>query len=235
MTFRQSVRRHPIPATIVGILLLFALFLQLFVVRASFGDGPIDGRVIDIDTNQPLADAIVIALWQKSSFGIGHSTSYCIHAETAVSGADGGYHVARWWQFPPILGWDGLIGMDAYRPGYESVHSHTPEAKRHPEYVYMRKYVGTDAERFDYIAYRVFGGMNCTEARASRRNLFLLFKTAYREAAPLAVTEKQRDLLEGGLRVIAAWSWLAPPPEAVGGGGDDPIELLPKDIRSELQ
>jgi len=219
----------------VSVLILgFVLFVLFFVIRPSVGGGPVYGRVIDVDTNLPITDAIVVARWQKSSLSLADSTSYCIHVETAVSGEDGRYWIARWWQLPPILGVDGLMGMDAYYPGYESVHAHTVEAERHPEYIYMKKFVGSNDERFQYIGYRVFGGMNCDQAGSSRRNLFTLFKSAIREATPLAKTEVQRRELDLGLRQSAARAWLARPSDAVALTGK-PIEHLPKHVREELQ
>jgi hypothetical protein len=234
MTFRATLANHPMLFGAFALVLGFVLFVLLFVVRVGVGGGPVSGRVIDVDTHLPIAGAIVVAHWQKSSFSIADSTSYCVHVETAASAEDGRYHIARWWQFPPILGFDGLTGMDAYFPGYESIHSHTLEAERHPDDVYMKKFVGNDTQRFDYIGYRVFGGMNCDQAGASRRNLFSLFKSALREAAPLARTQEQRTELDRGLRQDAARAWLARPSDAVALTGK-PIEHLPKHVREELE
>ena len=234
MTFRATLANHPMLFGAFALIVGFVLFVLLFVIRVGVGGGPVSGRVIDVDTNLPITGAIVVAQWQKSSLSIADSTSYCIHVETAASAEDGHYRIARWWQFPPILGFDGLTWVDAYYPGYESVHSHTTVAEGHPEYVYMRKFVGNDAQRFEYIGYRVFGGMNCDQAGASRRNLFALFKNALREAARLARTQEQRIELDRGMRQDAARAWLAQPSDAAALSGE-PIEELPKYVREQLE
>ena len=233
MTIRQTISRHPILTGTLGIAGVLALVWLYLFIGISFWGGPIDGRVIDVESDLPLADAYVVARWQKSSFGIAHSSSSCIHVETAISDKDGRYFIPRWWQFPPLLWIDGLTGMDAYRPGYQSVASYTAEARRHPEYVYMKKFVGTDVERFNYISGGVFSGMSCAGAGASRRNMFPLEKGAIQEAKGLVRSEEQRKSVEG-MRAVAADDWLA----ATSNYGETflrPLENLSADVRKELE
>ncbi len=233
MTLRVSLANHPVVFGAFALILGLVLFVLFFLIGVGVGGGPVSGRVIDVDTNLPIADAIVVARWQKSSLSLADSTSYCIHVETTVSGEDGRYYIARWWQFPPLLGFDGLTGMDAYRPGYESVHSHTTEAERRPENVYMKKFVGGDDQRFAYIARRVFSGMGCTSAGSSRRNLHPLLRTAIAEAKSLKSTSYTAAGIEA-LRRIAADDWLAGA-NASPAADRDPIAELPPEIRKELQ
>jgi hypothetical protein len=229
--YETLVRRRTVFGILTGIA---ALLLSLaFVAGLSFGGGPVAGRVLDIDTQLPIPDAMVVARWQRSTIAMGHSSSYCVHVQTALSGQDGHYRIARWWRFPPILFSDGLTGMDAYRPGYETVASHTPDAVRHPEDVYMKKFTGTDVERFEYLHWQVFSGMSCTEADASRRNLFALHKAALREARGLVQSESDRKNLEGML-IVAASNWLAATPN-YHETFLRPLENLPANVRRELE
>lgn len=233
MTFRATLADHPMLFGAFALIVGFVLFVLLFVIRVGVGGGPVSGRVIDVDTNLPITGAIVVAQWQKSSLSIADSTSYCIHVETAASAEDGHYRIARWWQFPPILGFDGLTWVDAYYPGYESVHSHTAEAERHPEYLYIKRFVGSDDERFEYIARRVFSGMGCTSAGLSRRNLYPLLRAAIAEAKGLNAPSYAGSGIEA-LRRIAADDWLAganvPRP-----ADRNPVDELPPAVRKELQ
>jgi len=232
MNLRESIVRNRVRLRKVGFVALVVLLIS-FILRLSFGGGPVNGRVIDVETNLPIKGAFVVARWQKSSFAPGHSTSYCYHVETAVTGEDGRYHVSRWWQFPPVAGSDGFEGVDAYSPGYESVHSHTPEAESHPDDVYMKRFRGTDAERFEFITGRVFSGMSCTFARGgSQRNFFPLSKAALNEAKTLVRTEQQRKTLRG-MRLSAAEDWLAAPLDSPV--EPDPLSKLPAEIRRELE
>ena len=81
--------------------LLLALFLIQPLTACAFTDGPFEGQVLDYDTGKPIPGAIAVALWKSSTLDSGQGV--CVHAETAVSGADGKYHIPRWWQAPPVL------------------------------------------------------------------------------------------------------------------------------------
>ena len=223
-------RKHVIA---VGSVALLVGVAQL-IIGFSIGDGPVVGRVIDVSTGNPIAGAIVVARWQSSTIGVAHSTSYCVHVETAVSDQDGRYQTARWWHFPPIAHFDGRMGLDAYRPGYESVAVHTREAEQRPEDVYMKPFSRGASERLEFISYRVFSGMSCASAGTSMRNLFPLFRDALKEARPLASTPAQKTDVEQRMRWIAADAWLALPSDAPD-HGNDPLVLLPSNVQRELQ
>src|ERR1019366_8738308 len=59
--------------------------------------GLVDGRVINTETGEPIAGAIVAAKWMVSvSDGLADSSIVCSHVETAVSDAAGRYHFDAW-------------------------------------------------------------------------------------------------------------------------------------------
>jgi hypothetical protein len=143
------------------------------------------------------------------------------------------YRVSPWVQAPRAWAvWGSSKLVDAYLPGYESVRTQKTLTEA-PEDVFMKKFTGSDAERFEYINWQVFSGMSCTDADASRRNLFAVQKAAIREARGLAQSEPDRKNLEGML-IGAASNWLA--------ANDNfqetylrPLENLPVNVRKELE
>jgi hypothetical protein len=64
----------------------------------AFENGPIDGRVIDVDTRQPISGVIVVAKWHRAEGFIADSAHVCNHVATAVSDAQGRYHIDKWQQ-----------------------------------------------------------------------------------------------------------------------------------------
>jgi len=112
------------------------------------------------------------------------------------------------------------------------VHAHSKEAEATPEDVYMRKFLGSDTERFEYISGRVFSGMSCLGANSSQRNLFALRKAALAEARSLVRTEQQERVVDG-LRLIAAEEWLSAPTDSPAEA--NPLQKLPAEIRRELE
>jgi hypothetical protein len=229
LTACKKVLRHPIRSSIF-VMLAIAILVLIARLCAITG-GPVSGRVIDADTGQPIADAIVIVRWNSQPPGM-YSHPDCFHVETSRSTVDGTYRAPLWIEIPALL----LIGQthysDAYRPGYERIHVHTKEAEAAPEDVYLKQFRGTDSERFDFISGPVFSGMSCLGGGTSQRSLFPLRKAALHEARNLARTDQQRKEIQGMLR-ITAYEWLATP--NYGPDESDPVGTLPPAIRRELQ
>ena len=212
----------------------FSIFAATgFVVAScSFVGGPVSGPVLDADTGKPIADAIVVVSWASDPIGPWAPT-ICFHIETATSDRDGYYQVPMWWNTPPALMLGSARVSDAYSANYEAVHSHTPEAKARPDDVYMKRFAGSDGERLEYIRSRVFSGMSCLGAGASRRNLFVLHRAAIHEAKRLIVSAEQAKIIDG-LRIVAADDWLA----ATSTYREtflDPLANVPPPIRRELE
>lgn len=226
--FQDRARRR----WFIGIATIAALVLFVLSRGCSFAGGPVSGLVRDIDTLQPIAGAMVVAQWEGTAMGPVHSRSVCFHVETAVSDADGRYRMPFWFQAPPVWSVYGTTTIrDAYLPGYESVRTHQTQSES-PEDVFMKKYAGSDAERFEYISRGVFGAMTCGHAGSSARNLYPVLRAAFREAKALASSAKENSKLEG-MRRIAAKTWLARAANSIS--EPEPITKVPDEIRRDLE
>jgi hypothetical protein len=225
---QDRARRRLFIGTSVG--LAFVLFV--LSRGCSFAGGPVSGRVRDLETLQPIAGAIVVVLWEGPAMGLVHSSSVCFHVETAVSDKDGKFHMPLWLQAPPVWSVFGTSTMrDAYLPGYESVSTYKTQSES-PEDVFMKKFTGGEAARFEYISQQVFGAMTCGHAGTSARNLYPVLKAAFREAKALANSAQQNSEVDG-MRRIAADTWLAK--AAYGPYDPEPIMKVPEEIRRDLQ
>ena len=218
---------------IIGSAVAVTIVLLLLMRACSVAGGPVWGHVEDSETHEPIAGAIVVAQWTGAAMGPVHSPRVCFHVETAVSDAKGRYFIPPWLQPPRAWAvWGSTTLSDAYLPGYESVRTQQTLTES-PEDVFMKKFVGTDAERFEYIDKRVFSSMSCDNAGASRRNLFAAQKAAIHEAMGLARSEHDRRNLEG-MRIVAAEDWLAATPN-FHETYLRPLENLPANVRRELE
>ena len=206
--------------------------LTLVARSCSLTGGPVSGRVIDVDSGQPIANAHVVVRWIADPPGL-YSHPVCFHVETALSTTDGKYGVPLWLNLRPWGFFPNAPIADAYRQGYESVHAHSKEAEGTPDDVYMKKFLGSDIERFEYISGRVFSGIDCLGAGTSRRNLFSLFAPAIREARQLAHSQEQQRNVEYRMRQIAATAWLAEPTDSRA--EPNALAKLPTEIRKELE
>jgi hypothetical protein len=202
-----------------------------FVSIAMHGCGvtglPVSGQVLDVSTGKPLPGAIVVVRWLGTAVGPGHSSSVCVHVETAVTDDQGRYATPWWWQKPPVLASSGPVS-DAYLAAYEPTREGRPQGASEKD-VYMKRFVGTAGERSEFIDGRVFSGMSCLSGTASERNLFLLKRAAYLEAKALGM--KESSLHE--FRQSAAWSWLARPSDSRA--LTDDFAALPPEIQKELK
>ncbi len=228
----DRLRRHPIKY--VAATIAITVLAMFMFTSCSFIGGPVSGQVIDAETGQPIAGAIVVARWKGSVSALVDSQSVCFHVETAVSDPEGKYHVPLWWQQPRL--WL-MIGsgrvVEGYRAGYEGIYPHSKQATEHPDDIYMKRFVGTDSERLQFINERIFSGMSCINASASRRNLFFLESAAIQEAKRLASSDEQQKMLEG-MRRVAADDWLAGAPN-YDQTFRRPLENLPQSILRSLE
>ncbi len=219
----------------IMIILAGAVAVVLFVLSrgCSFAGGSVSGRVLDFNTGQPIAGAIVVVRWNGAAMGLVHSSRVCFHVETAVSDVDGRYRVSSWVRPPkPWAVWGTSTIVDAYQRGYESVRTQKTQTEA-PEDVFMERSTGTDAEHFQYLNWQVVSNTGCDNAGASRRSLFVLQKAAILEAKSLVRSEQDQGNLDG-MRTVAATDWLAATP-SYPQTYLRPLENLPVNVRSELE
>jgi hypothetical protein len=153
-----------------------------------------------------------------------------VHVETAVTDDQGRYATPWWWQKPPLLANSGPVS-DAYLAAYEPTREGRPQGASEKD-VYMKRFVGTAGERFEFISGRVFSGLNCHSGTPSERNLVALLIPAYIEARGVASPDEWRAV-HGGLRESIADSWLARSNDVPY--MENKFEYLPGDIKAVLQ
>ena len=77
---------------------------------------PIDGQVLDFDSRNPIAGAIVVARWE-GAVGMWEASQACVHVETTVSDSKGRFHFDIW--AAPTLALFVRVNLSAYRKDYE--------------------------------------------------------------------------------------------------------------------
>lgn len=138
-------------------LLLIAAFLSCTSLAScsnpdrSLRGGPLDGTVVDGTTREPIVGAIVVGEWQGSRRGLVESRTIDYHAETAVTDAQGRFHIKAW-ETPNIGDTSNRIVESkefvwAFAAGYNVGLSSEP----HPSTILMLPYRGTRADRFEYL------------------------------------------------------------------------------------
>ena len=103
------------------ILILFVFIIGFWgkVEGAEFMDfGPYQGKVVDVDTKEPIEGAVVFVYWSQSHF-FGGSTF--IDAQETLTDKNGDFYLAGIWVFNP---WKRLVShalMVIYKSGYSPI------------------------------------------------------------------------------------------------------------------
>ena len=101
-------------------LVLVGLVVGAFPAVHAFAAGPYRGRVIDAETKEPLAGAVVLVYWIRNAPGIGHGPAQSfLGAEEALTDERGEFIVA---ENPPSnwipFTWRSLPNFIIFQPGY---------------------------------------------------------------------------------------------------------------------
>jgi hypothetical protein len=78
--------------------------------------GPINGRVIDYATGDPIEGAILVAVWEGSVVSLYAATTICVDVKTTTSDERGAYHFDPW--VGPSIAVSVYPHIVAYKAGY---------------------------------------------------------------------------------------------------------------------
>ena len=164
---------------------LSLLIVVVLILRAcTIGGEAQQGRIVD-ENGQPVEDALVLVTWVgNQAISLADSTYACIHLDVAKTDKDGRYSIPSWTykRMNRIDFWiSDLNGhVQVYKKGY-----HWKSSRLIP-------FEGTREERFEYL-YKLHKSANCGSSEEYKK-AFVWLKSLYREAAGIAVTEREKNL-----------------------------------------
>lgn len=137
---------------------------------------PIEGQVLEKDTNKPIVGAIVVIRWkERIPMGLIDSQTVCTHVESTTTDNDGRYRLPGWKR-------DALRYTDTYKPGYE-------RAGGAKGILYLKPFSGTREERLKYLSR---AAVSCSDKHDVEIKLVPLYKALYEEANGIAVTKEEK-------------------------------------------
>ncbi len=172
------------------IILTFSVLVLLSA--CSLSGEAIDGKVIEEGSGKPILDAIVVARWIGDLPGIADSKTVCYHVLSAKSESQGNFGFPAWQK--KAIDWQRKIKrghgyVSAHKAGYEFVSTEADYT------AHLKAFNGTRAQRLKYLV-RVLGGTRCGSQDESERNLHPLYKALHEEGREIAVTEKDKELVD---------------------------------------
>ncbi len=151
---------------------------------------PKTGRVVNMETMEPIEGAIVVLKW-KGVGGIVDATTTCYQVKTDITNNSGKYYTGVWFGFDAPV-WHTDIIPYAYKEGFIK-----PQVMNYNGYDYlMTPFRGTREERFAYLE-RLLSATTCADAGVSYKNLYRIRKAIYEEAMKLAISKEEKELAEG--------------------------------------
>ncbi len=150
--------------------MLVLVLMPLVGCAATLSGTPVDGQVLEEGTNKPIADAIVVALWQGHLATFAHGRTVCYHVLSTTTDAQGRYHFPAW-EKPITHDWQRNVRHEAvvvyaYRPGLET-------SRYTKTTVYLKPFIGETKDRLAYLL-RVLGVTSCGAQDESEKNLISL-------------------------------------------------------------
>lgn len=104
--------------------LLFILVLNVSQSHAwlIYHKPEFSGKVIDTETKKPIEGAVVVAVYNKSTIGLGAGTiSSIISVQEALTDKDGMFHIPSYTTLIQPFSWEIGTAFIIFKPGYVSI------------------------------------------------------------------------------------------------------------------
>jgi hypothetical protein len=154
----------------------------------------VEGKVLEAETNKPVADALVVTRWQGTYSAIAETKTVCYYVETTTTDPEGRYKIPAWSAKSkgPFFSPEAM-GLTAHKPGYETYlplgYARTEAYRKNIRY--LKPFTGGREERLKYLE-RTLTATSCGSQDESDKNLILLRKALYEEANRIAVTKEDK-------------------------------------------
>lgn len=105
-------------------LLLLAIIFSLFCAATChaswliFHKPEFKGKIVDIETNEPIEGAVVVAVYRTHSLAVGDSVDYDIGAQEALTDKNGEFRIPSYTTMIQPLSWSIPTMFTIFKPGY---------------------------------------------------------------------------------------------------------------------
>lgn len=192
----------------------------------AFENGPIDARVTDAVSHEPVAGAIVVANWERGHSSIAAGWTSCDHMQVAITDTQGRYHIDRWSHFDNPFDWffsgKFVLVVMSYRAGM--IYSVPPvvEFDERNGNIQMVKFAGSQPEHMNYLLHVAawYCGYTGDDAKALRS----LRQAVYAEAQEIATNSAQDQKILAGIwsQIQQGERRIVTAPESPPGGAPTP-------------
>jgi hypothetical protein len=177
---------------VAAVTLLFALANSGCVLSGR----AISGKVLEVGTNKPIQNAIVVADWNGSVSAIVDSQTVCVHVDATTTDAQGKYRLPAWsWKSTVGLVTDVGPIVSVYKLGYEEVFDDRDDEN----VLHLKVFTGNRRERFEYLE-RTAGVGIC--GNESDGNTLAYRRAIASEAQMIAETMEEKRAMYSFIREV---------------------------------
>jgi hypothetical protein len=149
------------------------------------------GQAIDVETGKPLEGVFVMAMWHGNPLLAIESTTACYHFAITQTGKDGSYHL-------PVLSWSPalLINRQRYKDVYFAGYENFSDDDLMGAVIKLRRTRDSVEKRLNELVKRQGFFGRCMSESEEKEKLLPLYKAKYEEGKRIAVTSKEKMLVE---------------------------------------
>ncbi len=108
-------------------IIILSVLIVAFIAASSeagwliFHEPEFNGKVIDIDTKEPIEGVVVVVEYNKKTMGIGASMSSIMDVRETLTDKEGNFHLPSYTALIQPFSWQIPTGVIIYKPGYASL------------------------------------------------------------------------------------------------------------------
>lgn len=139
----------------LAVILMVAAIILNFTESRCFADWLIyhkpafEGQILDGNTKEPIEGAVVVALYNKRTIGLGAGTlSSVINIRETLTDKEGRFRIPSYTTLIQPFSWDAPANFIIYKPGYVAVDD---LYDRDLEGLFSEKMVGMQGQEFEWL------------------------------------------------------------------------------------
>ncbi|MEW6053485.1 MAG: hypothetical protein AB1552_06820 [Nitrospirota bacterium] len=107
----------------ISLLLMIVLLIAASMTTTAFAGGPWKGKIIDIETKEPIEGAVVLAIWQRAYRTPAGDNTYFYKAKEVLTDKEGRYEIPAYTPINllPIISYIREPEFFIFKPGYLSL------------------------------------------------------------------------------------------------------------------
>ncbi len=109
--------------------LLMVVIVLILSVSATFAAGPWKGKIIDIETREPIEGAVVLAIWERAYRSVSGDKTYFYEAKEVLTDKNGNFEIRAYTPINllPIISYIKKPYFIIFKPGYLSLEEYIDE------------------------------------------------------------------------------------------------------------